>query len=204
VPIQVLALIAAVSASFTAVHLTDRERYVHEFRGFDLSFLQARKLEEGQKDPSLKVAYRDISKVWLRRSQDFRRIALYLSFISADLIVVTLLFLVSFGLDYLVGGILWLPPFALGWIFALAGGEGWLIRYRFLESESGYALVRQIVTTYEKASWEISKFFPPLLPPLDPRHLARWPEVEEAINEEMRAFLSSLQDTRELSMFGLQ
>ena len=203
-PVQLLGALFAATISVTGVLLADRERYVHSFRAFDLSFIQSMLLSKAQKSGEIQKTYREIAKVFLRRSQDFRRVGLYSSFYMAHLVVCTTCFGLSFVSDYFVGGDLWFPSFSVGILFGILSIVGWLDRYRIaFTASSKRALLRKVTLLYERISWKLSTKFPPLIPPLTPTHLARWPEATAQIDDEMMLFLRRMKDSQDLIHHGL-
>jgi len=173
---------------------------MHGFRSFDLSFAQAMVLSTVKQAKETSQAYAEIAKMWLRRSQDFRHASLFLSFSCANMLVSTVLIALSFTSDYLFGGWLYVPFLATGVLFLALMLVGQLIRYEYLV-DSRSNCIRNFASSYIKISWRLS-MFPPLLPPLKPTHIARWPEIQGLIDrdENIAKYVQELPPTRYLSM----
>ena len=188
-----MAIFVATVATLTA----DRGRYIADSRSYDLNFVQAVILEqEKQSRPNINT---ETAKLWLRRSQDYRRMALYMTYSTVNMILATFFIGVSLLLDYVFpNDHYWICSTIISGVFFLFMIDGWLIKYRkTIIPDSSVAAIRGFVKFYEKFSFKISRAFPPLLPPLDVTHLERWPEVRNAL-EEYREFLDSLEFTSDL------
>lgn len=195
-PVEILTAMVAIFVASVATLTADRGRYVADSRSFDLNFVQEVILERGQPRPN---THTETAKLWLRRSQDYRRMALYMTYSTVNMILATFFIGVSLLLDYVFpNDHYWICSTVISGVFFLFMIDGWLIKYRKkIIPDSSVAVIRGFVKFYEKFSFKVSRAFPPLLPPLDITHLERWPEVREAIAE-YREFLDSLEFTPDL------
>lgn len=116
-PIQLLSILFASSISLSALYMGTRSRYVHEFRAYDLNFYSHMLQAYAQKDGSLSHAHKKVAKMWLRRSEDFRRQSLYLTFSSVHIVLCSFFFGLSLAVDYFADHFYYFPFSAFGSIF---------------------------------------------------------------------------------------
>jgi len=182
-PVQVLAVILATAVSASALVISNRNGYMHGFRSFDLNFAQAILLSIAREGEAVSNAYKEMALIWLENSQASRRASLYLTFSSVHIIFCSLSMAISFTFDYYLDSQYYLPFFILAIIFMLLTLVGQLIRYRILFVR-GSKFFGGFVLWYENASWRLAIRFPPLPPPLTPKHIARMPQVKKLIDND--------------------
>jgi hypothetical protein len=199
VPIQLLSVALGASMSLTAISMAARSRYVHEFRVYDLNFYSHMLLAIAQKDRDQSNAHKEVAKMWLRRSEDFRRQSLYLTFSSVHIIFSSFFFGLSLAIDYLANSFYYFPFSAVGFIFLLFSIIAYWLRYR---SKSA---ITNLAVRFERMSWKLSSFFPPLPPPLIPMHLRRWKEISSLIerDQDLKEYLYKLPQNIDMRRHGL-
>lgn len=183
----------------SALLVSTREQYVHSFRGFDLNFGEAAITVKHSSNTTERHLHTQKAELWLRRSQDYRRMALYITYSSVNMVIATYLAGVSLVLVFLSISIFVIPILFISFIFFLFMFVAWMIRYRkVFKPDSSSKAAKWFALNYEKLSLKMSESFPPLLPPLNLLHLNRWPEIEKLIDEHFRNFLHSMDETSDI------
>jgi len=180
-PPQILIALFAVSSALMGLTLADRERYIHEFRIFDLNFRSNMLLSKASKNKAISSAHRKIAKTWLKRSVEFRRNSIYITFSTVYMIFCTIFLMFAFGIDVFFNSFYFWPLLIIAVIFSIASFLNHLIRYGLI----GFS------PRFEVVSHRLSDFFPPLPPPLVLSHLSfkSWPEIYEVMDSEIKDFI---------------
>jgi hypothetical protein len=165
----ILTTLIAIAVFVLGIAIAERERYVHGFRSMDMN-VYSYALKAVQDDIN-----REIAKLWLKRSEDFRNSAIYYTFTAVNCLFCVLFLAIALLLLFLFDGLyIWLPLCLIAVVFLLLVGLIQLGRYHVVTP----------ITKLEEFSWKVAEMFPPLLPPLVPSHLVRWPEIEEVIQSQ--------------------
>ncbi len=191
---------------FVALSLSGRSNYVQGFRRFDLSLVEHAKLAETENDPDARRARLYIAQMYLRRSEDYRWHATYFTHGCIYLVLCAYGLVLTVIIDFYVSGsVVWLL-FLLSLVPLPFASLSYLIRYSLSPEEpSRTRIPGSFLTAYQVVSTELSRWFPPLLPPLNIDHLKRWPHVQQTIDlsPELLSYLQELFEYKDLGRQGL-
>lgn len=205
-PVQTLAVFLASSIALTGALLADRERYVHEFRTFDLNFRSSMLLSKASKNKSMSKAHKEVAKTWLRRSMDFRRTSVYITLSTAHMALCSILLFLAFLVDFFFDGVYFWPPLVMALSFLLCSFLLFLVRYGLL-GRTKHGCINSFFLYLEVFSHRLTEIFPPLMPPLLLSHLgfSSWPEIGEIIesDDELVDFIRRTGDYSDLKRHKL-
>lgn len=184
-PVQTLAVLFASSIAITGALLADRERYIHEFRAFDLNFRSSMLLSKASKDTLISRAHKEVAKTWLRRSVDFRRQSIYITFSAVHMIFCSVFLLLTFLVDFFFNNMYFWPLLVIAIGFLFCSFSNYLIRYGVL-GQSKYSYIKSFFSYIEDVSHKLADIFPPLMPPLVLSHLSfsSWAEISEIMEND--------------------
>ena len=173
---------------------------MHGFRTYDLNFAQNLYVSQVQTNSNARDAYRRVARMWLGISEDFRRDAFYLTFSSIHALLGAYFFAAAFLTDFFIGGVVYIPFVMIGSTFIVLSLVAALGRYRVISKSKNrllrHRILRHFALHYERSSFKMSKFFPPLMPPLTLRDIKRNSEIQQLIDQdsEIKSYLENLPD----------
>jgi len=183
-----LQIAIAVAIFFVGFFLAERGRHVHGFRNFDMIFYQHARLAVAHPSDVGK-AHKDIAKQYLKRSVDYRRIAVYHTFQTLYAIFGMMCFILALVLSSF-SELFTSIFFIAGGIFLVLAFLGLLRRYGRLKS----------LEAYDRISWLLSEKFPPWPRALAPSHFLWWDEVGAFISDDAdyEAYLEMLNEYQDI------